>query len=181
MSLRLTTTLGAMALALAAVLPAATSSQAAVAQGFVNGWDKQWDDFDDEGTLSRTSYSHSNAVAMWQLILVADKAHRPDGSLFTAADVDCRFGPTTEYATKDWQRKFSLSADGIVGPKTFHRAGSNLLGPVKEWNVERVEYWSGTTTQGTTFWRSLEDGHYSFQMPSGLKIDASYTRANACS
>jgi peptidoglycan hydrolase-like protein with peptidoglycan-binding domain len=40
--------------------------------------------------------------------------------------MDCSFGPNTEYATRNWQARHQLTADGIVGRNTFSRADDKL-------------------------------------------------------
>lgn len=56
--------------------------------------------------------STGKAVKIWQVIIGVT----PDGI----------FGSATEFATKTFQRKFNLAADGIVGEKTW-RAGFESL------------------------------------------------------
>ncbi|MDG4798525.1 peptidoglycan-binding protein [Micromonospora sp. WMMD1082] len=90
-----------------------------MSQGYIGGAGVVTDDWGDEGTLSRTSYASSSAVGLWQRVLVAD-------GLLTLAQVDCEFGPVTESATKSWQQRNNLSADGKVGPLTFGRADDRL-------------------------------------------------------
>jgi peptidoglycan hydrolase-like protein with peptidoglycan-binding domain len=40
---------------------------------------------------------------------------------------DGQFGPGTETALKDWQKKNGLSADGVAGPDTFMSRSSPVL------------------------------------------------------
>lgn len=40
--------------------------------------------------------------------------------------VDGKFGPATETATKEYQKKHNLIADGIVGPKTWASTDSKI-------------------------------------------------------
>jgi len=77
------------------------------------------DDLGDEGILSTTTNTPSNAVCVWQEILLAD------GYLGTA-DVDGSFGPRTEAATKSRQSSRGLAADGSVGKNTFGAADASL-------------------------------------------------------
>lgn len=46
--------------------------------------------------------------------------------------VDGKFGPKTELAVKDFQLENDLSADGIVGPDTWHKLFSNSATPQNE-------------------------------------------------
>ncbi|MEU3961166.1 peptidoglycan-binding domain-containing protein [Streptomyces buecherae] len=98
-----------------------TPAHASVAQGAIYGSGTVTDDWGDEGPLSTTQYSFSNAVALWQAVLYAD-GYLTDW----AADGDCRFGAKTRTATIAWQRDRGLSADGIVGPATFGKADDRL-------------------------------------------------------
>ncbi|MFE9657091.1 peptidoglycan-binding protein [Micromonospora sp. NPDC006431] len=95
--------------------PAAASASA----GYISGVDAVTDDWGDEGTLSTTSYANSSAAGLWQQVLVAD-------GLMSNLDVDCSFGPKTEAATKTWQSRNGLTADGRVGPLTFGKADNRL-------------------------------------------------------
>jgi len=104
----------------------ATPAEATVADGQVTGFDEITDDWGDEGPLSRSSYSFSGATGMWQRVLYADGAVERDGTTFDQVDMDCSFGPNTEYATRDWQRRHGLAADGIVGRNTLSRADNKL-------------------------------------------------------
>ena len=51
--------------------------------------------------------SRNKAVKIWQLII--------------GVEVDGKFGPKTDAATKEFQKKNGLEADGIVGPKTWKK------------------------------------------------------------
>lgn len=42
---------------------------------------------------------------------------------FLKVNDDGKFGPATETATKDWQRKNKLVVDGVVGPASWNAAG----------------------------------------------------------
>lgn len=110
-----------------------SSADASVAQGYIAGGGVVTDDWGDEGTLSRTSHSRSNAVMLWQIVLWADgKFSGPS---------DCIFGPATEAATKNWQRAHGLTADGIVGPQTFAKADNYLVDEgVDSEDIHRVTY-----------------------------------------
>ncbi|MCT2279363.1 peptidoglycan-binding protein [Micromonospora chalcea] len=97
----------------------ASSASASASAGYISGVDAVTDDWGDEGTLSTTSYANSGAVGLWQKVLVAD-------GLMSTVDVDCSFGPKTLAATKTWQSRNGLTADGKVGPATFGKADNRL-------------------------------------------------------
>ncbi|MEU1820594.1 peptidoglycan-binding protein [Streptomyces roseifaciens] len=99
----------AVGLTLTALNPAAAAGDETI-----SGTGPLKDDWNNEGPFSRSSHSHGNAVAMWQQILWAD-------GYISWGDIDCRFGPTTERATKLWQQKYVgyNEGDGVVGRKTF--------------------------------------------------------------
>ncbi len=116
----------AVPVALAAVtalglnLSAAPSASANVNDGYISGSGAFGDDWDDEGTLGQGyPATYSNATCLWQKVLYAD------GYLSTA-QVDGVFGTTTDAATYNWQYDRGLEADGIVGKKTFTKAGNRL-------------------------------------------------------
>ncbi|MDP9830188.1 peptidoglycan-binding domain-containing protein [Kineosporia succinea] len=111
---------GAAAVALAAgTVGLAAPAQASVAQGYIAGAGVVTDDWGDEGTISQNVRSHSNAVFLWQAVLVADGYLSP-------SDGDCWFGSVTAAATKKWQKDHGLEADGSVGPLTFGKADDRL-------------------------------------------------------
>ncbi|MDG4860997.1 peptidoglycan-binding domain-containing protein [Streptomyces sp. T-3] len=107
-----------------ALAVSATPASAASGDGYVSGGGQFKDDFGDEGTLSTTSYSSSNATALWQTILWADGAIESNGSVFDGSDIDGHFGANTKAATKNLQGRWDLSKDGIVGRATFGGADS---------------------------------------------------------
>ncbi len=104
----------------------ATPAQANVSQGFLAGAGTVTDDFGDEGPLSQTQHANSFATGFWQAILWADGAIESNGTAFDEADIDCRFGPNTAAATRNWQSTHGVGVDGIVGPETFGRADNQL-------------------------------------------------------
>lgn len=81
------------------------------------------DHFDELGYLCY-GCAHSwntDLVVMWQAILYSER-------LISAGDIDGKFGPTTQAATKKWQSRYGLTADGIVGDRTWGRADNELVG-----------------------------------------------------
>lgn len=111
-------------LALGAVALAVPSASAAASDGSVRGAGTVIDDWNDEGTLSTSSYNNSGATCLWQMVLQAEGYPLSDGA-------DGYFGSETKVATRKLQARWGLaddyaSADGKVGPKTFGRADGNL-------------------------------------------------------
>ena len=62
---------------------------------------------------------NTDTVLMWQAILVAE-------GFLSYSDLDGRFGAGTAAATKKWQARYGLTADGRVGANTWGRADNNL-------------------------------------------------------
>ncbi|MGW6904603.1 peptidoglycan-binding domain-containing protein [Streptomyces sp. NPDC054940] len=105
----------------------ATPASANVSDGYVSGAYQFQDDFGDEGTLSTSSHTHTNATALWQWILWAEGAKKSDGDALLRADIDCRFGSDTKSATVNLQRTLRLDdIDGIVGNETFGAVDGNI-------------------------------------------------------
>jgi peptidoglycan hydrolase-like protein with peptidoglycan-binding domain len=151
----------AMALAIGAI-GVGSPAQASVAQGYIAGAGVLTDDWGDEGTISATTRNHSNAVWLWQVVLIAD------GYLTSIDDIDCRFGERTTAATIRWQRARGLEADGKVGPNTFGRADNNLF-----WYGTEIRY-NGSVLDVEALSRD-SSGYYTFGSDK-----ASYTSASAC-
>jgi peptidoglycan hydrolase-like protein with peptidoglycan-binding domain len=123
--------------ALAGLGVAASPVQASVRTGVVDGLGPVFDDWNDEGNVSRFSHSSSGATGLWQLVLWADGAVELDGTTFDFDDIDCQFGPNTERATRNWQSRHGVGSDGIAGPMTWGRAGRNLLA-ITDTNINYV-------------------------------------------
>nr|WSZ99519.1 peptidoglycan-binding protein [Streptomyces sp. NBC_00857] len=140
-------------------------ASASVSQGYLVGAGDIKDDFGDEGPLSRTENNHNNVVGMWQGILWAD------GYLATSGR-DCRFGPTTEAATKAWQKGHGLDDDGIVGPLTFGKADDDLY-----WDGSEIWYDGSVRNIGKM--RRDSQGRYYEQNSDGTKTYGTYTSADA--
>lgn len=62
---------------------------------------------------------NTDTVLMWQSILVAE-------GFLGYSDLDGKFGAGTAAATKKWQSRYGLTADGRVGANTWARADNNL-------------------------------------------------------
>lgn len=78
----------------------------------VSGWSLQ------AHRISTIKQGDDNAewrVRLWQRFLIKT-GDLPSG------EADGVFGPMTADATRDWQQRANLVADGIVGPKTWFRA-----------------------------------------------------------
>jgi len=139
---------------LAAGLINPSMAQASVAQGVIAGSGVVTDDFGDEGTLSRNSpYNKSNAVGLWQTILEAEH-------LLDSDDVDCQFGPTTEAATKSYQRRFGLTADGLVGPNTWSKADNYLSSDNPTESPYATVYYDSPSSYVGYLRRVTSTGHY---------------------
>jgi peptidoglycan hydrolase-like protein with peptidoglycan-binding domain len=111
----------------AATLALSTSPAAASGtysgRAYVYGAEGWLDDWGDEGVLSTSTNTSSNATCLWQKILWADGAIESNGTPFDADDIDGHFGSNTKAATESWQRAFHLSdVDGVVGKETFGAA-----------------------------------------------------------
>ncbi|MGW4019851.1 peptidoglycan-binding domain-containing protein [Streptomyces sp. NPDC005009] len=161
MNLRTTRTrLGAAAVAAlaAGALAVGTSpASASASSGYVSGADTYTDDFGDEGLLSTSSHSSSNATCLWQIILLAEGANESDGTDFDMSDIDGHFGPNTQHATKRLQVSWGLAdsfseADGKVGPNTFGYADSKL------------RYLGGSTASGGNLHVRYQGAKYYFDV-----------------
>ena len=112
-----------VALVAAIAMSGMTTGQAgaSASQGYisVSGTSVLSDDWADEGELARDTFPNSNATGLWQRVLYAD-------GFLSLSDIDCRFGPTTERATRNWQAWRGLRDDGRAGPRTFGRADDQL-------------------------------------------------------
>lgn len=66
--------------------------------------------------------TRGNQVGAWQSILWADGYLAKCG----ASGIDGVFGSITKSATRRWQQAYRLTADGIVGPRTWGTARNRL-------------------------------------------------------
>ncbi|WP_405093562.1 peptidoglycan-binding protein [Micromonospora sp. NBC_01392] len=143
-------------------------ASANVSQGYVAGSGTWTDDWGDEGPVSASTRSHSNVVAMWQMILWAD-------GYLARSGVDCRFGPATTAATKQWQSARGLVSDGVVGSRTLARAATRLS------VYESWFYYDGVGSRFIYLGRQA-DGRWDMTLGPDLEWRLlSYTSANICS
>lgn len=89
------------------------------------------DDWLDEPWLVAGKTPPSDLVGLWQAVLWAD-------GYLPHSRIDCAYDTVTAEATRVWQSNHGLSADGIVGPVTYGRAGRRLA-PMPPWTVYRGE------------------------------------------
>ena len=68
--------------------------------------------------------SRGDQIKQWQLFLI--------GQGFLIGIADGIFGPATDKATKEFQKKYSLEPDGIVGQLTYAKAMTLNLPVVKD-------------------------------------------------
>ncbi|MFF8609538.1 peptidoglycan-binding protein [Streptomyces sp. NPDC015346] len=121
------------------------------------------DDWNDEGILSTSRHTSSNATCLWQKVLWAD-GHLPWN------DIDGVFGSKTRDATIAWQRAYGGGADGVVGKDTFSKAGQYLKDTDGNGSVDTYQ-----GTGGRSFLVSrTADGDYTFYDRSGEKRLAGY-------
>lgn len=142
----------------------ATSASANINDGYVSGSGAFADDWDDEGTLAKGyPATYSNATCLWQKVLYAD------GYLSTS-EIDGVFGSTTDAATYTWQYDRGLEADGIVGKKTFAKAGNRLRDQTGD---GQVDTYAGSRYDITMVRNS--SGRYAFSEGAATHV-ASYTK-----
>jgi peptidoglycan hydrolase-like protein with peptidoglycan-binding domain len=149
------------ALAAGTLALGASPASAAASDGYVSGGGSFYDDFADEGTLSTSSHASSNATCLWQIILYAEGVKESDGTQFDYADIDGRFGPNSKYATKQLQKAWGLTQDGIVGQRTFGSADD-------KWNSStgggELEYRSTGSTSSTKYKIRYHGSRYYFDV-----------------
>jgi hypothetical protein len=107
----------AAAVTTAVVMSASPASASGDYSGraYVYGGGAFSNDWGDEGILSTSRPTSSNATCLWQKILWAD------GRL-SWSGIDGIFGSGTRNATILWQRDWGLGDDGVVGKDTFGAA-----------------------------------------------------------
>lgn len=168
-------TAGAVATALVLTASPASASNSYTGAAYVGGQGNQFDDWDDEGILSTSSNTNSNATCLWQKVLWS-------WGLLDWSDIDGVFGPKTESATREFQDTFNLTIDGQVGKDTFGKAskpdGPHIYtgfidedndGTVDEYRANDITH----TKRSFRLWRNGE-GHYGFYDASGKERVAGY-------
>jgi hypothetical protein len=163
-----------------ALVVGATPASAKVSDGYVSGAYEFQDDFGDEGTLSTSSHSHTNATALWQWVLWAEGAKKSNGDPFLRADIDCWFGSTTKSATVSLQRTLKLEdIDGIVGTETFGAVDGNIeyVSTDYDSSTYRTKLRYRGDANAFFLYRS-SSGVYSINIPNVGWKPASYTYAS---
>lgn len=134
---------------------AASPASAQVSDGWVRGYDRFSDDWDDEGDLGRLEpYSNSNATCLWQRILWAEGAYATgyDNKVFAKDDIDGYFGWRTFYSTSSLQKRWGLTGDGIAGGNTLSRANKHMYQT------------GGSTDRNRTLYLKYEGKEHSFNL-----------------
>ena len=143
--------------------PASAHNTGAYSTSFVDGGGKLSDDWGDHyseiGNSLCQGCGHSwntDTVVMWQAILAAE-------GLLNHSGIDGRFGSGTAAATKKWQTRYGLTADGKVGPATWRKAddrlywrtGANSL-VYDGWGSRGKLYFH----RGNSLWTAYDSGAY---------------------
>ncbi|MGX5209921.1 peptidoglycan-binding domain-containing protein [Streptomyces violaceus] len=148
---------------------------AKTSDGWVRGYDKYQDDWDDEGVLSeRSDYKTSNATCMWQRILWAEGVYWDVDSRFSESDITGEFGAKTGQGTSGLQQRWDLTHDRTVGNATFGRAADNLKktgGSTGRGETLYLKYYGGR--YNISFKRNTE-GKYLFRDQNGDWRQAGY-------
>ena len=176
---RLGTAIAAAAFTGALALCAAPAS-ANASDGYVSGAYQYQDDFGDEGTLSTSSHTNTNATALWQWVLLAEGAKKGNGDAFVRADIDCQFGSDTKSATTNLQRTLRLDdIDGIVGNETFGAVDGNIEYVSTNYDSSTYRTKLRYTGDANTFYMYRSStGVYQVNIPNVGWKPASYTNAN---
>jgi Putative peptidoglycan binding domain len=142
---------GVLAIVLGAGVAFAADNHLAYGTTFVDGADALTDDFGDHynelghSLCNGCSDSwHTDLVVMWQAILYAE-------GFLSCSGIDGEFGSGTAAATKKWQSRYGLSADGIVGGATWAKADNYLAWAAS--TGSEVHYRSAVTGGKVAFYR----------------------------
>jgi peptidoglycan hydrolase-like protein with peptidoglycan-binding domain len=148
----------------------ASASGSYSSRAYVYGAGVFTDDWNDEGKLSTSDNTSSNATCLWQKILWADGSIEADGTTFDAADIDGIFGENTKTATKNWQTSEGLTSDGVVKKEDF--ADAEQWGLLDVNDDGAVDTYNGGR-YGISVTRDSE-GRYNFYDGDGIKRLAGY-------
>ncbi|MDQ0846104.1 peptidoglycan-binding protein [Streptomyces sp. V1I6] len=143
----------ATALAVTPAQAAVSKNSGAYSSSFVDGAGALTDDFGEQaGELGNSlcygcgNSSNTDIVVLWQSILAAE-------DFLTLSEIDGQFGPGSRDATKAWQRRYGLTADGMVGDATWSKADDRL-----RWlSSSRVSYAASYQSGAVTFHRGDPD------------------------
>jgi hypothetical protein len=115
----------------------AGTAQASEDTGVTDGSGNTTNDWGDEGTLQKDDVS--NAVILWQTVLVADGATFKNSAgaqvSFTENHISGEFDARTVSATKDWQKDRGLTQTGKANGASFSVADNSLGIVNKKGNV----------------------------------------------
>ncbi|MDT0573989.1 Tat pathway signal protein [Streptomyces sp. DSM 3412] len=133
----------------------ASPASAKMSDGWVRGYDRFSDDWDDEGDLGRLEpNSNSNATCLWQRVLWAEGAYATnyDNEIFEKDDITGYFGWRTYYSTIYLQKQLGADKDGIVGGETMGLANKHMYQT------------GGSTARGKTLYLRYQGKKHSFDL-----------------
>ncbi|WP_203183401.1 peptidoglycan-binding domain-containing protein [Streptomyces pratensis] len=134
---------------------AASPASAKISDGWVRGYDRFSDDWDDEGDLGRLEAEpNSNATCLLQRILWAEGAYATDydNERFTEGDIDGYFGWRTFYSLRDVQKGLAVTPDGIAGGTTLGLLNKHMYQT------------GGSTARGKTLYLTYQGKRHSFDL-----------------
>jgi LysM repeat protein len=99
--------------------------------------------YEEVGGISQSGTSVSVGSSDSNIVIDIQNALIADGESLPVYGVDGSFGAETESAVRQYQIKYGLAVDGIVGPETLSHMGINYSGVVS--NA------SGTSSTATTY------------------------------
>lgn len=82
-------------------------------------WSENFEDIGNSLCNGCGNSWNTDVVHMWQAILVSE-------GFLSESGVDGKFGPGTAAATRKWQARYDLKADGWVGDDTWNKADDRL-------------------------------------------------------
>lgn len=164
LTMALTAVMAAVAISSLTAAPASASNSYTGA-AYIGGQGDYADDWTDEGVLSTSSNTNSNATCLWQKVLWSY-------GYLSWGDIDGVFGPGTKAATEQFQADWMgpSHVDGAAGMDTF-TAASGYAPYSHGYGLADGEFWGSKHT--FTLWRD-GDGHYEFYDSSGATRVAGY-------